>query len=75
MARSVYENPGPPTGRRPVPPSTIAKDRGAPAPESSGGDDGDLESLSVKDLRARAKDAGVEGYSKMKKNQLVKALS
>jgi len=35
----------------------------------------DLESLSVADLRVKAKAAGIKGYSKMTKKTLVKALS
>ncbi|MDO5061863.1 MAG: Rho termination factor N-terminal domain-containing protein [Peptostreptococcaceae bacterium] len=33
-----------------------------------------LEDLSVKDLRAQAKEKGVEGYAKMDKGELLKAL-
>lgn len=37
-------------------------------------DDFNLESLSLKDLRGIAKERGIEGYSKMKKHELILAI-
>ncbi len=42
--------------------------------EESSSDDPDLESLSVKDLKVVAKEAGLEGYSKLNKDELVLAI-
>ena len=42
--------------------------------EESSSDDPDLESLSVKDLKAIAKKAGLKGYSKLNKDELVSAI-
>lgn len=43
--------------------------------ETGGEDDDDLESLTVPELKDRARDAGVEGFSTMHKSELVEALS
>jgi DNA end-binding protein Ku len=49
--------------------------RGRPPREGSGGNgDGDLEGLSLEELRERAKDADVRGRSKMSRDELVDAL-
>ena len=42
--------------------------------KESSSDDPDLESLSVKELKTIAKKAGLKGYSRLNKNELVSAI-
>lgn len=44
------------------------------ATEGAAGADTDLESLTVADLKDRARDAGVQGFSTMNKSELIEAL-
>jgi hypothetical protein len=51
--------------------SNAAAARGRSAVGRKGGTSGDYEEWSVDDLRGRAKELGMRGYSKLKKSELV----
>lgn len=55
-------------GQEPLPPLEEALEEGEP------GEPIDLESLTVKDLQEIAEEHGIEGYSRMKKAELIAAL-
>jgi DNA end-binding protein Ku len=83
--RQQIEAPTPEKEPEPVPDLMAALERtlqnvkrGRPAREDAhgeAGENGDLEELSLDELRERAKDAGVRGRSKMSKDELVDALA
>ena len=54
--------------------SNAAAKNGRSAVGRKGGKAGDYDDWTVADLRARAKDIGLTGYSKLTKSQLIEAL-
>ncbi len=54
--------------------SNAAAKRGRSAIGRKGGESGDYEDWTVVDLRARAKELGLTGYSRKRKSELISAL-